>query len=95
MTLDLFWNIGQGIVLLVLSLVALILTFQIMRRFRDRAGDDLPEQETLLSNFRDLHSRGALSDEEFRKIKTDISTQIRKSVGDSEEAPPAETQRDV
>ncbi|EAQ79808.1 hypothetical protein DSM3645_21749 [Blastopirellula marina DSM 3645] len=90
-----FLNLGQGIVLLVLSLVALVLAFQIMRRFRDRAGDDLPEQETLLSNFRELHSRGALSDEEFRKIKTDISTQIRNSVGDSLDDPPAGSQSDV
>lgn len=95
MDAETFWNLGQGIVLLVLSLVALILAFQIMRRFRDRADDDLPEQETLLSNFRDLHSRGALSDEEFRKIKTDISTQIRNAATDPKDEPQSEKPKDV
>lgn len=95
MDAELFWNLGQGIMLLVLSLVALILAFQFMRRYRGHADDDLPGQETLLSNFREMHSRGALSDEEFRKIKTDISTQVRNAVGDSPEDPSDEPTRDV
>ena len=39
----------------------------------------------MLSKFREMHSRGELSDEEFRKIKTDIKAKIQEPATVSEE----------
>ena len=39
----------------------------------------------LISKFRDSHSRGELSDEEFRTIKTTLETRLREELKDDGE----------
>jgi len=54
---------------------------------RVRAGlreDDAPSSE-LLSNFRELHARGELSDEEYRTIKAMLSARLQEEIKDSGE----------
>jgi len=44
-----------------------------------------PKASELLSNFRELHSRGELSDEEFRTIKSTLAAQFQEELkGDGE-----------
>ena len=39
----------------------------------------------MLTKFRDLHSKGELSDEEFRTIKTKLADQLRAELKDTDE----------
>lgn len=57
-----------------------------MRKFRDRTGNDQGNTHSMLSNFREMHSQGGLSDDEFRKIKTDMSTQLGGTVKDTNDS---------
>jgi uncharacterized membrane protein len=52
-------------------------------RFRGHADDDQPLASDLLTNFRESHSRGELSDEEFRTIKTLLKTRLEDELKDT------------
>ncbi len=49
----------------------------ILRRLRDNTTQDEDDPGQLLTKFRDLHSRGTLSDGEYRTIKAKLATQIQ------------------
>jgi hypothetical protein len=55
--------------LLALAIVAL-------RRWRGGSADDRPTASELLTKFREMHSRGGLSDVEYRTIKTKLAAQF-------------------
>jgi hypothetical protein len=55
----------------------------IVSRFRDREDDDQPQASELLTNFRELHEEGELSDQEFRKIKTLLADQLERELSSS------------
>ena len=44
-----------------------------------------PKASELMSKFRESHSRGELSDEEFRTIKTTLGRQLREELKDDGE----------
>jgi hypothetical protein len=52
----------------------------VMKRFRDRAADDRPGASELLTNFREIHSQGGLSDEEFRTIKAQLAAKLQREI---------------
>ena len=58
----------------IIALLALAIT--VMRRWRGGSADDQPSANELLTKFREMHSRGGLSDTEYRTIKTKLATQI-------------------
>jgi len=62
----------------------LALAIVIVRRFRGGAAQDEVDPHELLAKFRDLHARGALSDDEYRTIKTKLATQIEAELSGSE-----------
>ena len=49
----------------------------VLKRFRDYNADDGLDPSELLSKFREMHSRGTLSDTENRTIKTKLAAQIQ------------------
>lgn len=55
------------------------------RRFRGGAADDRSEASEMLTKFREIHSRGGLSDEEYRTIKTKLAADIDAQLNDSEQ----------
>jgi hypothetical protein len=57
----------------------------IVSRFRGGKEDEGPAVSELLSNFRDLHEQGKLSDEEFRNIKTLLAQKIQQELNDNSE----------
>jgi hypothetical protein len=74
-------------VMLWMGLVLATMTFGLflLRRFRGRpAKQELPASE-LLSKFRELHSRGELSDVEYRTIKTTLAAQLQRELKDNAE----------
>jgi hypothetical protein len=56
-----------------------------VKRFRDRTGDDQPPASELLTNFREIHSRGGLSDEEFRTIKAQLAQRLHRELNDNDD----------
>ena len=55
----------------------------VVKRFRDRKGDDQPQASELLTNFREIHSQGGLSDEEFRTIKARLAAQLEREINEN------------
>jgi uncharacterized membrane protein len=60
------------------------LAIAMVRRFRGGAADDRQEASTMLTKFREIHSRGGLSDEEYRTIKTKLAVQLDSELSDTE-----------
>jgi hypothetical protein len=54
----------------------------VVRRWRGGSADDRPDANELLTKFRELHTRGGLSDAEYRTIKTKLATQIENELKD-------------
>jgi hypothetical protein len=54
----------------------------IVRKWRGGSADDRLDANELLTKFRDMHSRGGLSDAEYRTIKTKLATQIENALKD-------------
>lgn len=65
--------------------VILALAVALVRRFRGSAADDQPGSSILLTKFRELHSRGGLSDDEYRTIKTKLAEQLDFELNDTEQ----------
>jgi hypothetical protein len=57
----------------------------IVKRYRDRKGDDQPKASELLTNFREIHSQGGLSDEEFRTIKAQLAARMQREINDNDD----------
>ena len=57
--------------------VIVLLGVYLLRKFRDRAGDDESEPGQLLTKFGEMHSRGDLSETEYRTIKTVLATEVQ------------------
>jgi hypothetical protein len=66
-------------------LVLLVVAYYIVRRFRDRAREDQPTSNELLTNFREMHHEGDISDAEFRVIKSVLGGKLRQELKDAGE----------
>ena len=53
-----------------------------VREWRDRKE---PSASSLITNFRELHSQGGLSDEEYRTIKAALNQQLQNELRDNGE----------
>ena len=60
----------------VLCVVAAYTIGKLRRGFRESG----PDASNLMSNFRDLHSRGELSDEEYRTIKAGLAERLQRQL---------------
>jgi hypothetical protein len=61
-----------GVLTLVIAVAVIAL-----RRLRERIGDDRAPPGEMLSNFREMHQQGDLSDAEFRTIKTVLGAKLQ------------------
>jgi hypothetical protein len=55
----------------------------IVSKFRGREDEEQPIASEMLTNFRELHDEGELSDQEFRKIKTLLAEKLEQELKDS------------
>ena len=53
-------------------------------KWRDAIDDDTSSASELLTNFREMHSRGDLTDEEFRTIKARLSYEMKEEIKNSD-----------
>jgi hypothetical protein len=59
---------------------ALAVPVVVVRRWRQAHLDTTSETSDLLSEFRSLHHRGTLSDEEYKKIKSKLAADLRDEI---------------
>jgi hypothetical protein len=57
----------------------------VVKKFRDRNDDDRPTANDLLTNFRDLHDEGDISEKEYRNIKTVLGDKLHQELSDNGE----------
>jgi uncharacterized membrane protein len=74
------------LVILVAAVAALIvLGIYVVDKVRRRYGHEAAGTSDLLTNFRQLHDQGELSDEEYRTIKTMLQDRLQKELNDNSE----------
>ncbi len=90
-TLDeLFDDLLQWEVVALVAVVAFVLSLivigsYVITRIRTNSSDQRHDTSGMLTNFRELHSEGELSDDEYREIKTKLAGRLREELKDSEE----------
>ena len=57
----------------------------VLSKFRGVKGEADKTASESLTKFREMHSRGELSDEEYRTIKAKLTEELRRGLKDSEE----------
>ena len=84
---DLLTTQAIRIVLSVAILVILILfAWYVLRNFRGRIDEDIPGRNDHLDNFREIRSKGDISDVEFRNIKTVLGEQLHQESPDLDDS---------
>ena len=79
-------SIATQLVLWIAATAALVAVgVYIVGRVRAGLREDAAPSSDLLTNFRELHARGELSDEEYRTIKAMLSARLQEEIKDSGE----------
>jgi len=76
--------IAEAVLWVSVLLMLLAVGYYLVRRFRDRIDDDRPTASDLLTNFREMHHEGDISETEFRTIKTVLGRKLQEELKDAE-----------
>jgi hypothetical protein len=85
--LDRFWQSEPERAVLWIALIAVLgaVACYLITKIRPKTVQKEPKASQWLSKFRESHSRGELTDEEFRTIKTTLATQLQDELKDNGE----------
>ena len=75
----------EAVIALLALLVLTILGGFLIQKARAGRTEGASDTHGMLTNFRELHDQGDLSDEEYRTIKSALSTQLQEELHDEEE----------
>ena len=79
-------GLATQLVLLIASTAALVAVgVYVVGRVRAGLREDAVGSSDLITNFRELHAQGELSDEEYRTIKAMLSARLQEEIKDSGE----------
>ena len=78
-------SLAEASALFAVIFVLTALGFALARRYRDRDAKDISESSMMMSKFRELHSEGGLSDEEFRTIKTKLAGELKAELNSNDD----------
>jgi uncharacterized membrane protein len=73
------------VITVALLAIGAVIAVYLLGKIRARTVQQEPGTSELLSKFREMHSRGELSEEEFRTIKTKLAVQLRIELKDNGE----------
>jgi uncharacterized membrane protein len=77
--------IAQAVLWTALCALLVTVAIYVLGKIRETPAQQEPEVHEMISKFRELHSRGELSDAEFRTIKTNLIARCRQpTTGDGE-----------
>lgn len=68
-----------------LGAMLIAVAFYVIGKIRPKSVQQEPTASELMSKFRELHSKGVLSDAEFRTIKTTLTVHLREELKDTGE----------
>ena len=77
-------KIGLMVWLAILAVLVAVANY-VIGKVRAKAVQKEPVASELISKFRDLHSKGELSDAEFRTIKTRLAEQLQEELRDDDQ----------
>ena len=80
---DVYETLAQAALLLAAIFVVTALGIAVARSYRGGAAEDRADSNDMMSKFRELHSEGGLSDEEYRTIKTKLAKELRAELKDN------------
>jgi uncharacterized membrane protein len=77
--IDRFWQIRPELLVLEIAGLAILVAVvsYVITKIRSKTVQKERGANQLLSNLRELHSQGELSDEEFRTIKTTLAAELQ------------------
>ena len=82
----LFDSGAEELVLWIAGLASLLaVAIYVIDKVRGASAQHEPSAHEMLSKFRESHTRGELSDEEFRTIKTTVEARLREELKDDGE----------
>ena len=61
-------------------LVVVTVAYYVVLRYFDRTDEDKLKARELLTNFREIHHKGDISDVEYRTIKTTLGEQLQEEL---------------
>jgi len=70
--------ITQCVLLMAVLAVMLAVSYWGLRRFRDYIGQDQTLDADLLTNYRELHEQGIITDAEYRTIKSRLNARMQR-----------------
>ncbi|MEK6237273.1 MAG: hypothetical protein N2C14_21390 [Planctomycetales bacterium] len=76
---------GPTRIALAALVVLLIVGAYLIQKTRAGGTEDVSDTHSMLTNFREMYAQGELSDEEYRTIKSTLSTQLQEELQDEEE----------
>jgi hypothetical protein len=77
--------VAELVVWAALGAMAIAVAAYVIGKIRAEPAQNEPDPSDLISKFRDLHTRGELSDAEFRTIKTKLGTRLQEELKDNGE----------
>jgi uncharacterized membrane protein len=82
---DRFWQSGGHWLIVYLAILAIMIALAcyIIGKIRPKSVQAEHPASEWMAKYRELHSRGELSDEEFRTIKTKLAVQLQDELNDS------------
>lgn len=75
---------AKAVLWVAVLLVLMAVGYFLVRRYRDRSDDDRQTASDLLTNFREMHHEGDISEREFRTIKTVLGPKLQTEMDDLE-----------
>lgn len=76
---------AQTVIWLAVLAILSVVGIYVVKRFRDQSGEDGPQANELMTNFREMHLRGDIDEKEFRQLKTVLGTQLQDELSESDE----------
>ena len=76
---------AQVVIWMTVLLILIVVGYYLMQRFRDQSDKDQPTTNELLTNFREMHEQGDITEIEFRKLKTVLSDPLLEELTDNGE----------
>ena len=77
--------IAKLVIWAAMGAVLIAVAVYVIGKIRAEPAQHEPDASDLISKFRDLHSRGELTDAEFRTIKTTLAGRLQEELKDSDE----------
>ena len=75
--------VAQTVLWSAVLVLIVVLAYFVLVKLRDQSLNDREQPSDIMSNFREMHQKGEISDDEFRNIKTRLAAKLQQGLKDS------------